>query len=65
MRRFDTNTGAEMWVSDYTTSGKYEWTVICGHDQVGRPIVINGGTSESFNDAIKVASEIYDQLVEP
>lgn len=64
MRRFDTATGAEMWVSDYRTSGKYEWSVILGHDQVGRPIVVKDGVAENFTDAIKIASEIYDELVE-
>lgn len=63
MRRFDTNTGAEMWVSDYVTSGKYEWTVISGYDQVGRPIVVENGKSNSFTDAVKLASEVYDQLI--
>ncbi len=62
MRRFDTNTGAEMFVSEYRTNGLYEWTVINGHDQLGSPIEVASGTDENYVNAIKVASEIYEQV---
>lgn len=64
MRRFDSNTGAEMFVSDYRTKGMYEWYVNNGCDQIGRPIQVASGLSERYEDAIKSAAEYYDQLVE-
>lgn len=64
MRRYDSNTGIEMWVSEYTTNGMYEWCVNNGTDQVGRPNQVASGKSERYEDAIKSAAEYYDQLVE-